>query len=64
MRRVLPGGATLSGSEDRPVAIRRGAAVVERTRPRRPADPPKAGASQAAAGRSAPGPPPRSSKSR
>jgi hypothetical protein len=47
MRRVLPGGATLAGGDERPVAIRPGAAVVERSRPCQPPDPPKAAAGQA-----------------
>jgi hypothetical protein len=49
MRRVLPGGATLGGGDERPVAVRPAAAVLERTRLRRPPDPPKTGASQTAA---------------
>jgi hypothetical protein len=63
MRRVLPGGATLGeashGGDERPVACRPGSAVLERTRPRRPADLPQPGAGQTAADKpaSAPSPP-------
>lgn len=62
MRRVLPGGATLGGGshggDERPVACRPGAAVLERTRLRRPAGPPQTGTGQTAADKPASDPSP------
>jgi hypothetical protein len=53
VRQVLPGGAILGREGERPVACRPGAAVLEQTRPRLPANLPPTSAGQTTADKSA-----------